>query len=641
MANGILNANPVPANEKRNRVVIVFTDGSPTDYNGFQLDVANDAINTAGTIKNAGATVFSIGIFEGADATSAGTKPNNDLGQNSNQLAAACNWFMQSVSSNNGTPQSPSYYLTPEGRDGLNAIFKQISDQIETGGSSTKLTETSSVKDYLTPQFKLPAGVTEADITLETWKLTGVDANGNYTWSQNADAMGATAEIVKDDDGNDGVTVTNFNFSQNWCGKETTNGNVTYRGNKLVIQFVAELKDGFLGGDGVITNTGDSGIYDEKDEPVDKFPKPDVDVPPVAETIAINANIFLGGYYKDTITPDNIKEKTVVKIKGVKLDLTKPNYGLEEWQQDYIDSVTVKITDKDGNELAEIPQLENDFTYTATVTVKLKPNGDNQRTVTKTDNGTVYVFKPEVTYQDTTASIGDEIDYVANNHVSTRWKNSKGQYSDDDDVKMLNTATPPTLIMTYEPANSGTVGNADHPVVNGDLPVKVSKVEINIAEESKTIDVTTDTTFIREECTVCGHLHGQVDTNGDTWTNFVIHVLNGSLTINKAGCDPNFVQSFLFKVTGNGLDLEVVINGNGRVTISDLPAGTYTVTEDTAWSWRYTPDGDTSRSATVTGGGKAEVTFKNKLEEDKWLDGNTSCENRWSGDTVNPVPSSN
>ena len=133
------------------------------------------------------------------------------------------------------------------------------------------------------------------------------------------------------------------------------------------------------------------------------------------------------------------------------------------------------------------------------------------------------------------------------------------------------------------------------------------------------------------------------NSNQHVWFAYRLAPQNGSLTIHKTGCDPNYVQSFLFKVTGDGIDgtLEVVINGNGQVTISDLPAGSYTVTEDPAWSWRYTPVNGTSRTATVTGGGKAGVTFENTLEEKKWLDGNTSCENRWSGDTVSPVSSSN
>ena len=75
MAQRILSANPVQASEKRNRVVIVFTDGAPTSFNGFEKDVADNAITYAGTIKTTGATVYTIGIFAGANATSAGTEP--------------------------------------------------------------------------------------------------------------------------------------------------------------------------------------------------------------------------------------------------------------------------------------------------------------------------------------------------------------------------------------------------------------------------------------------------------------------------------------------------------------------------------------------------------------------------------------
>ena len=125
MAKGILDANPVPADQTRNRVVIVFTDGSPTDFSGFQVNVANSAISTANTIKSGGATVYGIGIFAGADATSPGTKPTSNLGNNSNSsaLSAACNWFMQNLSSNNGVVQNPSYYLSAADAESLKNIF--------------------------------------------------------------------------------------------------------------------------------------------------------------------------------------------------------------------------------------------------------------------------------------------------------------------------------------------------------------------------------------------------------------------------------------------------------------------------------------------------------------------------------------
>ena len=83
MAQRILSANPVQPNEKRSRVVIVFTDGAPTSFNGFEKDVADNAITYAGTIKATGATVYTIGIFAGANAVSAGTEPSGDLDQNS------------------------------------------------------------------------------------------------------------------------------------------------------------------------------------------------------------------------------------------------------------------------------------------------------------------------------------------------------------------------------------------------------------------------------------------------------------------------------------------------------------------------------------------------------------------------------
>ena len=169
MAQRILSANPLQPNEKRNRVVIVFTDGAPTSFNGFEKDVADNAITYAGTIKTAGATVYTIGIFAGANAVSAGTEPSGDLAQNSRSMNSACNWFMQQVSSNNGTPCTPSYYLSAADAGSLSSIFQQISDNIETGGSSSTLTEESVVRDIISPQFTLPAGSTASDITLEIY----------------------------------------------------------------------------------------------------------------------------------------------------------------------------------------------------------------------------------------------------------------------------------------------------------------------------------------------------------------------------------------------------------------------------------------------------------------------------------------
>lgn len=108
------------------------------------------------------------------------------------------------------------------------------------------------------------------------------------------------------------------------------------------------------------------------------------------------------------------------------------------------------------------------------------------------------------------------------------------------------------------------------------------------------------------------------------------------LTITKTGTintyDAN--QSFIFRVTGpNGFSLDVVINGTGSVTIKDLPIGTYTVTEITEWSWRYTPDGGAEKSITL-GAGNNEVIFNNTRNGNiYWLAGDSFKENQF---TVKP-----
>lgn len=100
------------------------------------------------------------------------------------------------------------------------------------------------------------------------------------------------------------------------------------------------------------------------------------------------------------------------------------------------------------------------------------------------------------------------------------------------------------------------------------------------------------------------------------------------LTITKQGCeniDEN--QSFIFDVTGpNGYSKRVVINGNSSVTIKGLKIGTYTITEVTNWSWRYTAD-KVSQNITLQPAQTNAVTFKNTRSKGKWLGGDAYSQN--------------
>ena len=105
------------------------------------------------------------------------------------------------------------------------------------------------------------------------------------------------------------------------------------------------------------------------------------------------------------------------------------------------------------------------------------------------------------------------------------------------------------------------------------------------------------------------------------------------LTIEKTGEKIDQNQTFVFRVQGEGVDMQVVITGTNTQVIKNLPVGNYTITEDTSWSWKYTPvDGDTRQlEAESIENGVATVTFENKNNGTNWLTSLAKAINTWAG----------
>ena len=101
------------------------------------------------------------------------------------------------------------------------------------------------------------------------------------------------------------------------------------------------------------------------------------------------------------------------------------------------------------------------------------------------------------------------------------------------------------------------------------------------------------------------------------------------LTITKEGCSAEDQdQAFIFTIAGpDGYSNQVVIKGNDSVTIKGLKIGTYTVTEESGWSWRYSCKDQT---VTLQPGVTNNVTMTNTRGSDKWLDDNASVDNRFN-----------
>ena len=113
------------------KIIVFFTDGTPTKQNKFDAGVANAAVTSAKNMKDSKATIYTIGIFDGADP-SAGIQ---DSGKSQKE-----NKFMHAVSSNypnatawdaHGTrAENSDYYKSATDAEELKKVFDDISQAI-------------------------------------------------------------------------------------------------------------------------------------------------------------------------------------------------------------------------------------------------------------------------------------------------------------------------------------------------------------------------------------------------------------------------------------------------------------------------------------------------------------------------------
>ncbi len=210
------------------KVVVFFTDGSPTSWDGFENEVANDAINSAKKIKDKGADIYTIGIFSGVNPSD---EPTADDTSKENK-------FMHAVSSNYpvasssityknrrevwtidyGTrPENSDYYKSATSASELEKIFEEISGSIIQAGYPTEvhggygehksgyITFTDELGDFMQVDnftsvvyngttFDKPTKKTEGNV--DTYKFTGAAANLVITVQHAEKSKPRTGDIV-------------------------------------------------------------------------------------------------------------------------------------------------------------------------------------------------------------------------------------------------------------------------------------------------------------------------------------------------------------------------------------------------------------------------------------------------------------
>ncbi|MGN0493692.1 MAG: hypothetical protein ACI4F7_08605 [Acutalibacteraceae bacterium] len=593
MANGIFEANKIEDGE-RNRIVIVFTDGTP-GWSGYDQNIANKALEQIRDTKTRyGAAVYTIGVFSGADAA---INVSTDGLQASIAASDSVNRFMHYLSSNympaDGktaqTMESPgiksfktdadgkytgeSYYLSANDADTLNNIFESISGSITTGGSKIKLDKRAVLRDIISPCFALPEGTDASNIKVYTEDCTGLN-----TWSNRTEYSAAAVEI-KDRT----VNVTNFDYAENWVGTEVNDGAAVYRGRRLIVCIPIVVREGFLGGNGVVTNGEASGIYESADsaEAVENFISPvvDIEIKPVTVS-AEDKNVYLSG----ALTGEQLLKGAQIKCGDVVLTDT-----LEPWQTAY---VNIKYSG-----LSSFTSLEDDTAYTVSCTVEPKNEG-RYTAQTGADTANINVFKPVLSFKDTEVWYGDSAPTsYASNKLSEEWRHGEVSAADAD-----MTGEKPELLLSYQP-----VGGIEDGIIatKQDIPVTVG---VKIGDT----DIKKHTAFEHRECfPVCDFSEDKGE--------FLLHVKTCTLRVEKKGGEEG--EPYIFYIYKDGKKYtELTVIGNGSTAVCELPVGTYTVKEDTGWSWRYKSSVFDKSSVTLSAASDSDtVKCTNSGKITEWL----------------------
>lgn len=411
------------------------------------------------------------------------------------------------------------------------------------------------------------------------------DAAGNaYTVGDTITSNGKTGTVRQDANGNYYIEWTNVTLTPE---QVDSNKVVTKPAETFQSTLYVKPRDGFLGGNNVPTNGENSGVYTADGNQIKPFPQPEVNVPIKLDAQNVTKNIYYGN---PAPTP---------------ADLTQ-TADLADWQTGYVNiNYTVDKNTISNNE---------DGTYQVTMTVSPKYSGDNadgavQTARTETVMSTVNVYKPEITFKDSIIDYNATPDYK-DNLGGVVWKH-EGTAADPANM----TGEEPALAYSYDPEEKALTED--------------TYVNVTVSANDKTLpaDVVTFVHTADNDFPGCSFnpAHGQ----------FIVHIKVFNLTIQKTAkdgttIDPN--QTFVFHVKGNNndVDMQVVITGANKQVIKNLLVGEYTITEDTSWSWKYTP---TSKDQFVTtsdiNNGTATVTFENENKGTNWLTSLAKALNVW------------
>ena len=625
----------------RNKVVIVFTDGSPTSESDFEPNVANAAITKAKELKNGGATVYTIGIFDGADATKeAGA--DGTTRENTFMHYVSSNYPNASSMTSGGTKAKDGYYLSATNSSELSQIFQSISQNIHGSTTSVQLDGTTQNIDKMSEDFQFHSGLSAEQIKNSikvytvpyTGRVNGVDT---FNEEDKTDLDNAGIEVRGDQ-----VTVTGYSYKDEYIATVKNEP----QGTKLVIEIPAEYKnDAWFGGNNIASNDVGSGIYNNN-QCYGTY-----DVPEVNRVID----------YKITAKDQTIYVTNKADLKGLLgyfQTAEGKSYEPDGTKNRYV-NITYTLKDAAGKEVGTFiikagqtatqgtwesadgqtwnPELEDCTTYTWTCTVKPISEGKDALGIDGLPNnpatpqeygkdgktkGTVHVLYPTVAVRDEKIYWGETVkldDLVEN---TGNWKDR----SSDTGIPDARPSAPTvTVTSTCVAGDGSTIPKEDGAYT---VTVKVgagAKDVTNVVRDE--MNGITNTNLVKHANWKCNNY-----TDADKVTrDFCIHVKSKELIVIKKveGNMGDTKHKFDFTYNGTKFELSdgekysVKLKVNTTATVKEEAAAGYetTIADDANSSvgtvsdltYTYEVNGDSPDKVTVTYTNKKQINPPNGI----------------------------
>lgn len=598
------------------QIVIFFTDGEPNHRNGFDNEVAADAVNTAHEMKQSGTIIYAIGVMNGANASI-----TDDDGFNEYMNGVSSNYPDATARGSNGGIFDRGYYNTTFGEraegdyykaasdpDSIEEIFDEISDEVQQGvGSGSPIEENTQ------------QGNTEPGI------LTFEDRLGNYMQVTGAGAGEDEIQLAYGDTIYTSTSKTTQGNTDTYHFEGQVDGNEIYGpANLSDLVVTVERSDDLATGDKVTVTL-----------PASLLPMRHYDVDTDANTMTVSqaypVRLFYGVSLKaeaKTALGDPTSEAyAAIVASQVSADGTSIDFYSNSFIKNAADgSTTATFSPNAGNKF---------YYYTQDATLYVDQNCEteaNQRNIGSYNT----LYWKDTYWVQTSDGVGEERSTgVAIQRGTAEWNamESTGGYNGTCYIPAGTPRSdrPATMTDGKDKNNTGTAANVLNPswTEAGDVTQALGNNGKLSFEKPGSLEIKKNVDW--------GNASDQTKQDKNTFTfNITANVPTGEgeATEPLAGTYNYYVddsETATGKVTFTNGSATLEVTGGTTVRIDGLPAGTtFTVTEQGVGQNGWTVTDTTSQegvenantadgivTGTIPAGSQASLTFSNTYHADE------------------------